>query len=315
MFAIKTKTKELPSFYPLTVAFSNSMPPTGSHVHDCVEIAIVIRGSAVHVCGGERKKMVAGDVIVVPTGASHCYEETENCDIMNVLFHPKDLNIPQHDLVKFPEFREIFMPENEDGQKPVVFFHMDKSEMSHVRKILSLMRAEQKKIGCCGFRSAMLGLFMNLLCHLLRSFSSGEQAVSNNYEQNIDIAIKHLKTHYLEPFDLEFLLKISAMSRSNFMKLFRDVTGVAPKQFVLCRRIAYAARRIAKSDVPFSEIAIECGFHDSSHFCKAFKHIAKETPRAYRERVKKHSDKEFSYVGMVEHPFLTEPDIFHDGSK
>lgn len=310
MYKIKTKAKELPSFYPLTIAYSFSMPPTDEHSHDCVEIGIVIRGTAVHLCNDETKNLQVGDVIVMPPESIHSYPATENCDIVNILFHPKELNFPQHDLAKFTEYREIFMPDNQTAEKSFRVFRLDKSEFSHVKKILSLMLTEQKKIGCSGFRTAMLGLFMNLLCHLLRSYSASELSVHSNYEQNIGMAIKYMQVHYLEPFDLDFLLKITAMSRSNFMKLFRDVTGVAPKQFVLRRRIAYAAEQIVKGDIPFSEIAMACGFHDSSHFCKAFKNIANETPRAYRIRMKKHSNEESSWGKRAENPFVEDPPFF-----
>lgn len=306
MYKILTKSDELPAFFPLTMTFSNDMPDTGEHTHDCVEIGIVLRGKAAHLYNGDTRFLYPGDVLILAPEQRHSFPEVENFSMCNVLFHPRELNIPQQDLVKFPGFQDIFNPDPDDYESCRHFFHLVDDDFRHIRMLLSLMRKEQKNIGRSGYRSAMLGLFMNFLCHLLRSYcSSNESAVPNYYEQNVESAVKYLKMHYLKPFDLEYLLKISAMSRSNFIKRFRIVAGVSPMQFVIRKRIAHAARMIAVSDLPISQIAIECGFCDSSHFSKCFRNVTGESPRAYRQRMRQYSDREnFWSDRKIDNPFV-----------
>lgn len=308
MYKILTKSDELPAFFPLTMTFSNYMPDTGEHSHDCVEIGIVLRGKAAHLYNGNTRFLYPGDVIILAPEQRHSFPEVENFSMCNVLFHPRELNIPQQDLVKFPGFQDIFNPDPDDYEICRHFFHLGDEDFRHIRMLLSLMRKEQKNIGRSGYRSAMLGLFMNFLCHLLRSYrSSDESEVPSYYEQNVESAIRYLKKNYLKPFNLDYLLKISAMSRSNFVRRFHAVAGVSPMQFVIRKRIAHAAGRIASSNVSLSQLAIECGFCDSSHFSKCFRKITGESPRAYRQRMLRHSDREkFWSTREIENPFSVE---------
>ena len=76
-------------------------------------------------------------------------------------------------------------------------------------------------------------------------------------------------------------------------------------QFVIRKRIAHAARMIAVSDLPISQIAIECGFCDSSHFSKCFHNVTGESPRAYRQRMRQYSDREnFWSDRNIDNPFV-----------
>lgn len=308
MYKILTKTEDIPSFFPLTMSFSYDMPETELHSHDCVEIGIILRGSSRHSFNAASRTLAAGDVIVIAPGQKHSFYDTDNFDICNILFHPRELNIPQQDLVKFPGFQDIFNPDSGNFETERHFFHLDNDDFHHIRMLLYLMRKEQKNIGRSGYRSAMLGLFMNFLCHLLRSYHwANEQDVPSCYEQNVETAIRYLKKNYLKPFNLDYLLKISAMSRSNFVRRFHAVAGVSPMQFVIRKRIAHAAGRIASSNVSLSQLAIECGFCDSSHFSKCFRKITGESPRAYRQRMLRHSDREkFWSTREIENPFSVE---------
>jgi len=110
MYKILTKSDELPAFFPLTMTFSNYMPDTGEHSHDCVEIGIVLRGKAAHLYNGNTRFLYPGDVIILAPEQRHSFPEVENFSMCNVLFHPRELNIPQQDLVKFPVFRIFSIP-------------------------------------------------------------------------------------------------------------------------------------------------------------------------------------------------------------
>ena len=307
-YRIVTKTGGQPFYFPLRITHSKETPPTEEHSHDCLEIGFIIGGSATHTWNGEIWKLSAGDVIILQTDQVHAYPETEHLEIYNILLEAKKLNIPQQDLVKFPLFQEIFIPENDEidfvGCRIV---HLPQKEFRHIKRLLLMMRTEIEEVGRSGYRSAMLGLFMNLLCHLLRACYPGKELPEkNDYESKIDAVVRYLKLHYLDPFDLNHLLRMSSMSRSNFMKQFRAVTGEAPRQFVIRKRIAHAAKLIAENTLSFSQIAVECGFNDSSHFYKIFRKITNETPRSYQQRITKHSDRDCSFPPQfTENPFIT----------
>jgi AraC family transcriptional regulator len=70
---------------------------------------------------------------------------------------------------------------------------------------------------------------------------------------------------------LSELAAISGFSRFHFSRAFKASTGVTPYQHVLTRRVDRAKILLADGDMPLHEIAKRVGFHDTSHFQRAFK--------------------------------------------
>src|SRR5262249_8473367 len=63
---------------------------------------------------------------------------------------------------------------------------------------------------------------------------------------------------------------------------FRRHSGCTVGQYLRQRRIEEARRRLAGSDAPLAEIALELGFADQSHFTRTFKSLVGLTPAAFR---------------------------------
>lgn len=63
---------------------------------------------------------------------------------------------------------------------------------------------------------------------------------------------------------------------------FRRLTGCTIGEFTRRLRIEKACRKLAKSEKKLSEIAVELGFYDQSHFTNTFKRITGITPAEYR---------------------------------
>jgi AraC-like DNA-binding protein len=76
----------------------------------------------------------------------------------------------------------------------------------------------------------------------------------------------------------------AAMSPYHFLRVFRDVVGMTPHQFVLRTRMHRAAVRLKRSDEPVSAIAFDAGFNDLSTFNRRFRRIVGITPTAFRTR-------------------------------
>lgn len=74
------------------------------------------------------------------------------------------------------------------------------------------------------------------------------------------------------------------MSPFHFARLFKQSTGVSPRQFVIRRRIE-AAKRLLTEPVPvIREVARAVGF-SQSHFTTCFRRVTGVTPRHYRGAV------------------------------
>jgi AraC family transcriptional regulator len=72
------------------------------------------------------------------------------------------------------------------------------------------------------------------------------------------------------------------LSPHYFSLLFKRAFGVSPHQYILSARIHRARRLLTERKMAISEIALELGFADQSHFSKVFKNFVGATPRRYR---------------------------------
>lgn len=71
-------------------------------------------------------------------------------------------------------------------------------------------------------------------------------------------------------------------SRYHYLRLFQQVTGVTPHQFVLRARLRAAALRLLDGNDKVIEIALGAGFGDVSNFNAAFRREFGVSPRSYR---------------------------------
>lgn len=74
-----------------------------------------------------------------------------------------------------------------------------------------------------------------------------------------------------EFFGVEQFARELRMSRSNFYKKFRDLTGMSPANYVKVKRLNESARRIKAGEGNITEIAFDVGFSDVSYFSRCFK--------------------------------------------
>jgi AraC family transcriptional regulator len=63
---------------------------------------------------------------------------------------------------------------------------------------------------------------------------------------------------------------------------FRRFYGTTAGEYLRRIRVEHAARVVAQTALPLSEVAAAAGFYDQSHFSNAFKRATGATPGQYR---------------------------------
>lgn len=72
------------------------------------------------------------------------------------------------------------------------------------------------------------------------------------------------------------------LSCSQFSQAFRRSVGYPPHQWLLVQRVERAKDLLLNSDLPLSQIALDAGFCDQSHFTRVFVQRVKASPAAWR---------------------------------
>jgi AraC-like DNA-binding protein len=75
----------------------------------------------------------------------------------------------------------------------------------------------------------------------------------------------------------------AGISPFHFLRLFSQVLGVTPHQYLVRSRLRHAARRLADDDSAITDIAYDVGFADLSNFVRTFHRAAKISPLKFRQ--------------------------------
>ena len=88
--------------------------------------------------------------------------------------------------------------------------------------------------------------------------------------------------HSHEAIDLEGAAKEAALSCFHFLRVFANVLGVTPHQYLVRSRLRHAAGLLAAEGRSITDVALDVGFADLSNFVRTFHRAAGVSPRAFR---------------------------------
>jgi AraC-like DNA-binding protein len=106
----------------------------------------------------------------------------------------------------------------------------------------------------------------------------------HTHEIGVQRALRYVGNHYTEEISLGRLARESYISASHLSFLLKRSLGVPFKSLLAAVRIRRAQQLLALSEHSITEISLEVGFGDLSHFERTFKRIVGTNPREYRRR-------------------------------
>ncbi|ETP73163.1 DNA-binding domain-containing protein, AraC-type [Lachnospiraceae bacterium JC7] len=98
-------------------------------------------------------------------------------------------------------------------------------------------------------------------------------------------ATDYIDKHYSEQIMLSDIAEQFHIHPNYFSALFKNQMGITIRDYILQKRIDIAKALISSSLKKISDIAVEVGYQDSSHFNRAFKNVTGMSPAKYRKIV------------------------------
>jgi AraC family transcriptional regulator len=117
-----------------------------------------------------------------------------------------------------------------------------------------------------------------------RDDGHGNQDIRPRDRKRIVAAAHWIDGHAHEEIDLATAGRESGISPFHFLRLFAKIVGATPHQYLIRARLRRAARLLAESEQPITDIAYDIGFGDLSNFVRTFGRAAGLSPREFRRR-------------------------------
>ncbi|NBB09231.1 GlxA family transcriptional regulator [Pseudomonas sp. SLFW] len=90
--------------------------------------------------------------------------------------------------------------------------------------------------------------------------------------------------HIEEPYTIQRMADLAAMSARNFARAFQREVGVTPMQYVQNARIDHARKLLEACNLPLKTLATRCGFGSPRHMRKVFSERIGLSPNQYRQQ-------------------------------
>lgn len=278
--------------------FSNTVECTGvytdnpdisqMHMHEFVEISIVIGGEGIHLSLDGAEKCKTGDVYIINTGVPHGYfaeDEFKKPTVCNLLFDPEDIFA-----------QDIALSENQDycygifrHNAFIANTHLEPNDLNDALSILKniVKESEQRLFQWQSLAKAHL---TNLLIYLARHPQknlSDTNAVSRSDRIMVSKVMQIISKKYSDSsVTLKSVASSLFISKSYLGHIFKRATGKYFSDYIKEVRIRHVCRLLTETDKTIEQIAHECGMKDMQSFYRLFKAKIKMTPKQYRQKIK-----------------------------
>ena len=250
----------------------------GEHRHGDIEINYCLEGSFTVIIDKKSFHVNAGQFSLVGPMVAHEYRNDMNIKrkvltiIVGISFLKKH----------FTQFSKIPV------STPV--FTLDSSILSH-QKLVELFCETATLCADKNDRRELLiqGNLYKICDYLIEITNSSEPVKSSDNKdlrkvENIEKALDLIYYNYSEDITVDDAAAVSGYGKSNFCKVFKNITGDTFHNILNKQRIEAACSLLSETNMQISEIALQVGLSEPKTFCRVFKSVMGVTPGTYRKK-------------------------------
>ncbi len=94
---------------------------------------------------------------------------------------------------------------------------------------------------------------------------------------------EYIEANLMKNITLQDMADNVCLSRSQTIRVFKEVFGESPYEYFMENKISYAANLVKNSEQPIKAIAYQFGFEDENYFSRVFKQKLGCSPRQFRK--------------------------------
>jgi AraC family transcriptional regulator len=228
------------------------------HHHDRPNVGVMLDGSFDLTFGNRQYECTPGTLFIEPAGETHC--NCMGCHGAAVIALQPDPQAPALGGV----LSNVF-------DRPAAKWHGPALRIAR-RIAVESSRTDE-------FSPLMVqGLAFELLAMVARG-TTHTRRMPKAWLTRIEAMLRDLPP---DRISIDELAREAGVHAAHLAREFRKQFGRSLGGYLLERRLDWASRALTSTSRPISEIALEAGFADQSHFTRRFRDYTGETPRQFR---------------------------------
>ena len=282
----------------------SDVPSGRLHFHNCLEIGICHSDSGTMEFYGEPLSFQAGDVTIIPRNVPHTTYSAPGTEShwSYIFIDPQELfkNLLPNTWKNYDLSIYAFK-----GYKHILGREEYPDVYRLVMKIIEELE-EQKPSYQISARGLLLSLYIELYRIQSLETSFGMNGGGGTNELNPDNALviapalDYIEDNYNQQFTIEFLSELCHWSPTHFRRVFHDIMGTSPLDFVNNTRIMKSCNLLRSTEESILDISEMVGFHSVSSYNRYFIKVMQMSPREYRKQITD-SDKRSQNQSILEY--------------
>ena len=266
----------------------NEAKPVNTHKHDFIEIVFMMQGKCVHSYHDTEVTLIPGDVFIVVPHEEHSYAIESRTVIYNCMFYPEVLGEDWDSMKKISGIYDFLIvePFYRSEQKHQEILHLNRTQLSYIEEILNNMLDEQNNRPT-GYKLIQKAYLTALLTYLGRIWDEqlhGDWDTYNNKRELLVEALNYIEANMENELKVNDLAARAYVSPHYFRKLFRQVTGLTPIDYINKLRISKATTLLKDKNLSISQISQIVGINDMNYFSRLFKTTTGISPSEFRKK-------------------------------
>ena len=275
----------------LARAFYQENYEAGMHIHDFYELNFIIDGQGYHYFNNGCYKIGKNDIFIIPPGYWHGYYPTQSIKLYHIMLHKNFFIHYSKELNLLPAYPIMLTMEPSYGsQNNRYYLNLSDEQMNallpQLEAVAALYSNASDDIAPMAHSLSMYILAYTCRIYKEKYICKGNEVWEHSVSRNILKCINYIQEHYGENITLDTLTELSNVSRATLFRYFIKLTGATPINYLNAFRLSKAREMLGQSDLSIAEIAVACGFYDSSHLNRFFSRAYGCTPGQHRRTLR-----------------------------
>jgi AraC-like DNA-binding protein len=254
---------------------------TDFHFHSECQLVYIVSGSGKRIIGDSIEHFEEGDLTFVGPNVPHVWysksdpgQKEKEAVSVALYINPDAVSEHLSGLIDTQELRHFF----KDSERGISICG-EKKRL--IIEILEQMPG-QKNIALLASFTQILNCLLDPRELVWLNVPDILSAYKGQTQRRVHKLMQYIQQNFKDEITLQQAASVAGLQVHSFCRFFKGLTNRTFSDFLNEVRIGFAAKLLHQSDLPVTQIALECGYTNISYFNRCFKKIHQMSPKTYR---------------------------------